>query len=237
MAGMMSGLELIVDRIDEPVSIDFIKDLHKAMSQHVTTEVASNFAQDGTPLMTRGNSSFQEQGLKTAWNGWGTSKKGSPQGRQELGEIRTGLQQVLEADPEPVITDPYFTQQETTLGETKVDSVNVGDKLRKEQIQPAVVKLMTHVLGKYQQDIRTARTEDEKLDAIIDCCRALGQIHPFKDANGRLIMFGVMAKLLLENGMPPALLSDQGIMIGQSREQLRAAIKEGQRRVNEMKTG
>ncbi|MBL8359080.1 MAG: Fic family protein [Rubrivivax sp.] len=237
MAGMMSGLELIVDRVDEKVSIDFIKDLHKAMSQHVTTETASNFAFNGSPLMSSGSGCFQEQGLKTGWNGWGTSKEGSKEGLKELAEMRERLQKVLEQGEEPVIDVPYFTKSEQEMGSVTVDVVNVGDKLEKSKIQPVVMKLMTHVLDEYERTIRNAETEDDKLDAIIDCCRGLGQIHPFKDANGRLIMFGVMAKLLLENGLPPTLLKDQGIMIGQSREELRKAIKEGQLKVNGMKTG
>lgn len=237
MAGMMSGMELIVDRVDEKVSIDFIKDLHKAMSQHVTTETASNFAANGSPWMTSGSGCFQEQGLKTGWNGWGTSKEGSKEGRRELAEMRERLQKVLQEGEEPVIAVPYFSQSEQEMGSVTVDVVNVGDKLDRSQIQPVVMKLMTHVLGAYETAIGKAETEDAKLDAIIDCCRGLGQIHPFKDANGRLIMFGVMAKLLLENGMPPTLLKDQGIMIGQSRAELRKAIRDGQLKVNGMKTG
>ena len=37
----------------------------------------------------------------------------------------------------------------------------------------------------------------------IDCCRGPGRIHPFKDANGRLLMFLVLNKLLMENGLAP----------------------------------
>lgn len=235
MAGMMSGLELVVDRIDEPISVDMIKDLHAAMSEHVTTEAGSGLARN-FPGTLMGRKNFQEQGVKRGENGWGLCKDFTDDGMDELGELREELQEALADDPEPKINAPYFQVNMTKLGEKDVPVVTAAYQMDTETAQKAVEKLMTCTLAKYQRDVKTAGEDiDGKLDAIIDCCRKLGQIHPFKDANGRLIMFGVMTKLLLENGMPPTILSDQGLMIGLDRDELRRLIKEGQEQVNGMK--
>ncbi len=43
---------------------------------------------------------------------------------------------------------------------------------------------MDHVIQKAYREIEDANgDEDKKIGAIIDCCRGLGIIHPFKDAN------------------------------------------------------
>ncbi len=46
------------------------------------------------------------------------------------------------------------------------------------------------------------------------------------------MMFLVLNKLLMEQGMPPTILEDQGFMIGKSKAELIVLIKKGQAKVS-----
>ena len=231
MAGMMSGLEHIVEHIDDELSVDFIKDLHMKMSRHVTTEAGSNDARRSEGAIGLTRNKFQEQGLKKVSNAWGTCFERTEEGLQELTAIRDDLTEVV---------PDYFgvpeIKQLTKANVTRdVPEIPAARGMEGEGLPAVVTQLMNHAIQTYQNAIGAANNEDDRLDAIIDCCRALGQIHPFKDANGRVLMFGVLNKLLLENQLNPTILNDQGLMIGLSRGDLRTRIREGQVAVENLK--
>lgn len=59
---------------------------------------------------------------------------------------------------------------------------------------------------KYYQEIEAADSNDARLAAIVNLCRALEIFHVFPDGNGRTILFAMLPKLLIENGFSPAIL-------------------------------
>lgn len=87
------------------------------------------------------------------------------------------------------------------------------------------------LINKYYEEIKSAKEqndEDKKLTAIVHCCQDLAQARLFLDGNIRTIAFGVLPKLLLENGFRPCILPDPNILNGFSVEEIKDAIREGQ---------
>ncbi|WP_406178170.1 hypothetical protein [Streptomyces sp. NBC_00996] len=65
--------------------------------------------------------------------------------------------------------------------------------------------LIDSVFSEYRSDIRNAPTPDERLAAIARTITKLHILHPFTDANGRLNIYLVLPKLLLDNGFKPVI--------------------------------
>ncbi|HEY4036252.1 MAG TPA: hypothetical protein VGL94_20015 [Ktedonobacteraceae bacterium] len=79
-----------------------------------------------------------------------------------------------------------------------------------------------------KEEISKSTNDDDKLTAIVGCCQDLNQAHLFYDGNIRTIAFGVLPKLLLENGFCPTILHDPNILDGYSIAEIKNAIREGQ---------
>jgi len=222
MGSMMRGLDKIVSEPGKPLSKEFVKELHQCATEHVTSE---ENVPDGFPMQQH---NFQETGLKRTPNSWGVCKDFSEQGMKELQAIRKELDDLIPGG---------FYSEDNMRFDNNPDRVvqwkagkSVGEALQKD-----VDKLMDHVIKKGETEIRNAKGDKDKvIGAIVDTCRGLGVIHPFKDANGRLMMFMVLNKMLMDNGMSPTILQNQGHMVGKSRDELVAIIKAGQQKVQGM---
>ncbi|WP_169708772.1 Fic family protein [Trinickia terrae] len=84
------------------------------------------------------------------------------------------------------------------------------------------------ILRRHADHIEAAAPGDAKLRAIARCCQELERTHLFADGNARTVGFLVLNKLLLENGMPPAMLADPNRFDGFSANELVGEIKHGQ---------
>lgn len=226
MASMMKGLEKIVSDIDKPLDKDEVKALHQCATRNVTLEHVKTTSDD-FPLRS---ADFQETGLKRSPNAWGVCKDFSDQGMQELAALRHELDQLIQPGG-------YFTDDEMRFPD-KPDVVQwKAGKVPQPELGRQVDLLMDHVIGKANTEIAKARGNPDKvLGAIVDCCRGLSIIHPFKDANGRLMNFLVLNKLLLQNGLSPTVLPDQGLMVGKSKAEIIELIKQGQAEVSTLTT-
>lgn len=218
MASMMNGLLKVVSDIDTPLSPQFVKDLHQLSVRHVTNESAAA-TDDRLPLQ---GSKFQESGLKQAANAWGVCKSFTPEGMNELQDLREELDGVIEGG--------YFSEDAMRFTD-KPDTVVQwrAGKQGQPRLGQDVEALMKHVIDKAYESIELVPDQpDLIIGAIVDCCRGLSIIHPFKDANGRLMNFLILNKLLVEHGLPPTTLEDQGLMVGRSKQELVDLIKQGQ---------
>lgn len=224
MASMMKGLAQIVQEIDRPLDTDFVKELHRSATELVTNE---SVIPDSFPIATR---NFQETGIKQAPNSWGVTKQYTENGMKELKALRDDLDISVE--------EGYFSDDVMRFADREPDTVVQwkAGKQSGDNLKNTVEALMDSVIEKAYEQIETAgKNEDAIIGVIVDCCRGLGIIHPFKDANGRLIMFLVLNKMLLENEMSPTILEDQGFMVGKSKEELVKLIKGGQRQVQSIR--
>lgn len=73
---------------------------------------------------------------------------------------------------------------------------------------PRVTAVITGLFDTYYSAIESSNSNDDKLAAIANLCRALELIHAFVDGNGRTILFALLPKLLIENGFPPAIVDN-----------------------------
>jgi hypothetical protein len=71
-------------------------------------------------------------------------------------------------------------------------------------------------LTRYYAEILKAQGETAKLTAIVKAIRALHVIHVFRDANGRLNIFVLLNKLLLQQGFRPVILPNGPEVFGGS---------------------
>lgn len=221
MGSMMKGLTRIVRNVDMPLTTAFVQSLHQDATALVTTETRIF---DDVPIQPN---NLQETGLKQSPNAWGVTKDYSEAGMRELEALRAELDRVAGIPP------GYFGEENMRFPREpdRVIQWSAG-KTRGDELQTTVTTLMNHVISKAYREIEAADgDQDQVIGAIIDCCRGLGIIHPFKDANGRLIMFMVLNKMLMEQGLPPTILEDQGYMVGKSKAELTRLIKAGQQQV------
>lgn len=73
-----------------------------------------------------------------------------------------------------------------------------------------------------------ASTEDKKLEIIIRICQNLDQLHAFRDGNIRTIVFLVMQRMPMENGLSPTIFDDPNCIDLKSVEEIMQELKEGQ---------
>jgi hypothetical protein len=231
MAGMMNGLNRVVQRINEPLSQDLVEDLHRAATQNVTTQSIHDFV---------AANSMQRPGLKASSNEWHVCRDFSLTALTELEDLRGELiTQLHEIDP-AANARGYFVDADPigdTEGSGGIPGSRAGGKLEGQELQGVTGRLIDISIDTYKNEIRQANGNEEAvLGAVVDCCRRLGMIHPFQDANGRVIMLLVLNRLLLENGKDPTILESQGMMIGKGRAELVAMIREGQAKVAALRT-
>jgi hypothetical protein len=230
MAGMMDGLLLVVENVGQPIQLEFLQNLHDTATRYVTVETARS-----TVL---GPDNFQKQGFKTGYNGWGLSAECTPQGKQEIEDLRKeindyttrqGRYEYIRSDGNATINDQEVPKYTAGYETAQMNLDAAKDDSHPLRVQ--VGELVQWSLDKYKVDLEAADSDAAKLDVIIDCCRRLCMIHPFADANGRVIMLLMLNRLLLENGMVPTVLDNQGDMIGLGREDIIFKIRQGQRAV------
>jgi hypothetical protein len=105
----------------------------------------------------------------------------------------------------------------------------VFSRFTKDAELGTVYQKVNELFDKYYTAIESARSDDDKLAAIVNVCRALQVFHVFPDGNGRTIQVALLTKLLIENRFPLTILSDfanfgTGI---NSTDEMVALLKEG----------
>ncbi len=126
---------------------------------------------------------------------------------------------------------------DTTSGPSTVDSIT---RLVKEENGHLSIKaigssqdvpvVVENVFKAFYQDIEHARSDFSRLRAISRVVRNLHIVHPFSDGNGRLNIYLLLPRLLLEHGFKPAVLPSMAHLFsgGYSLDQMAAALSWGQ---------
>ena len=84
------------------------------------------------------------------------------------------------------------------------------------------------LFSQYIEVIAKARSDDDKLSAIVTFCQSLDQVHLFKDGNIRTVGMFTLNKLLYDNNLPFCSLNDVNVFDCLSIQELINAVKEGQ---------
>jgi hypothetical protein len=140
----------------------------------------------------------------------------TPAGRQELLALRE--------------TDPWFAAMNN--GEIPGEfGISYASKT------PEETKARTRdILTRYEMDIQGAESEDDKLAVIGRAVQDLYRSHVFEDGNTRTTVFTVMNRMLLDNGLSPAILHEPKAAAGFSGPEFVQHIREGQERFQGLRT-
>lgn len=166
-------------------------------------------------------------------------KNMTPEGRDELLAFARELRKTL---PGYVVTESrndfiaYEKQWDKTLpgDDVATPPEPTGNKANAAHVETSfatLAKHMDHFIDDYEKKMPQCKTEDERLENIVDLCQKLERLHPFPDGNARSFAILTLNHLLVRNGMPLTMLSDPNILDGWSRAQVVAQVKIGQQRV------
>ncbi|MBI2785039.1 MAG: hypothetical protein HYX60_01500 [Legionella longbeachae] len=122
---------------------------------------------------------------------------------------------------DPVLSDCVFRDKRFLFG-----LKNVGN-LGGDDFYQLICERVQMILEQYQEAIKTAETEDEKLNAIVSCVRRLEIVHPFDDANSRTICVLFLNALLMSNGFIPVILDNPNKFDGYAQHELLNMLKNG----------
>lgn len=105
----------------------------------------------------------------------------------------------------------------------------IRSRFQKKEELPLVHKKINDLFENYYTKIESSPSDDDKLAAIVNLCRALHMFHVFPDGNGRTILFALLPKLLIENGFSPAIVDDPSRCFTgyHSTEEMVGIIKQG----------
>lgn len=211
MAGVMSSYSLMLDTLDEPLSADLLIRLHTAAVDGVMkrgeTERSAKLARD-LGVIDPELDSFMAKGFRdgrTNQFGLVPGVNGSAKGVKELLSLSEQYNDFA------ILSDGkhYLVSTETrSAAQCKT--------------------IANRIIDNYKEEVRGARSPDQKLLAIARCCRDLEVNHLFVDGNARTIGFVMLNKLLMRNGLPPAAMDDPSIFDGLSVAEAADKIAKGQ---------
>lgn len=82
-------------------------------------------------------------------------------------------------------------------------------------------------IKQYHRAIKKSKTDDQKLDAMINFVQKLERLHPFSDGNCRTLVMLTLNRELIRNGFPPAMFDNPNRFDFFSKAQLKDEIKKG----------
>lgn len=233
-ASMEMAWKKMVKEIDKPLTVDYLVKIHEA--------AVGKLKEDGRNLkVLRGpNDTPESFGLIAKKDDldnpdWNCTKEGI---REFLEFVRENKEQlsldgqeyalnvIVNNRPFPVEYNIY--RNDRTLEEI-VDELYAAAKEAKLQFNARGDARVgaTKILADYNANIATAKTEKEKLYAIVDCVARLERLHSFQDANCRTMIL-VLNKLLMQNKLSPTILENPNRMDALSKAELIREIKIGQ---------
>lgn len=166
-------------------------------------------------------------------------KNMTPEGRNELLTFARELRNTL---PGYVVTESRedFVKFDTQWNKTQPGNPvpappePTGHLANAAHVEISFATLAQHMDGfisDHEKKMPHCKTEDERLENIVDLCQKLERLHPFPDGNARSFAILALNHLLVRNGMPLTMLSDPNILDGWSRAQVVTEVKVGQQRV------
>ncbi len=217
MAGMMNSYRQMLSTLHEPVSADLLLRLHTTAVDGVLkrgeTERSANLARE-LGVIDPELDSFMTKGFRDGRpNHFGLVVG--------LNCSEAGLEELMD------LSDDYSDFTIRTDGKKQL--------LFTEPRSATLCKsIATRIFDEYDDEIRTARSTDQKLMAIARCCRDLEASHLFMDGNARTIGFVLLNGLLMRNGLPPAAMADPSVFDGFSISECAGKIAIGQQNFVEL---
>lgn len=230
LQGMMGGLDFICQSVKDPLSAQYLIDLHDTCIDPVrnilTAESASGVIKVETPFT---------QGIYDAYKTFGLITQGpcinyTKQGLQELRD------KLLQGDTSFCIEKNDMSERVTSENIRSIELDELFEKVNTGQWSVAIInspkenpvsRKIESIIKTYHKNIENARHDEEKIRAIATCVHELELAHPFPDANCRTLVTLLTNKLLLQNDLPLTLLENPNRFDAYSVDELCTEITRG----------
>jgi len=126
----------------------------------------------------------------------------TPEKREEIQERVDVVFSSESRETQKGIFQQYKDEYLATLNPLGGEGYQVESHFKLKDIQK-----IDRILNEFYKEAAIAQTEDEKLRAVVRCCRALIVFHTLPDGNGRTIRFALLSVLLYQVGFNPAVLN------------------------------
>ncbi len=104
----------------------------------------------------------------------------------------------------------------------------------KHTVQMLIISKMEDIIERYNQNIKQAKTDEEKLEIIALVPREMELLHPFPDGNSRTFSCITLTHLLLYHGFTPAILENPNLDNEVSLSQWVKEVERGMDRTKEL---
>lgn len=220
MQGMLSGLNLMISTLDEPLTADLYRELHDAAVDKVyernnlQTTMKKGYSDVGVGFNLIIGNNCTEEGLAEY-------RRKSGVQIEDFGQTR---KLCAEYPPEKAVS--------------MVGNEFVTEILKTSQ--QICAEHVTEIINTYNTELKTAKEINNPLDSPVEretailtciakCCQDLDQHHVFQDGNIRTVVFLVMNKLLLQNKLSPVILKEPNAVDMFSLKQIVGLMRDGQK--------
>jgi hypothetical protein len=107
----------------------------------------------------------------------------------------------------------------------RIGTICVGGNVK--NYKELIEEKLTELINQYNSKITTINDPLQKLDTILNFIQSCEQLHPFFDGNTRVFSMLLLNKLLMQNGLPPAVLYNPNRSTGYTIEELRNEVLDG----------
>lgn len=230
LKSLCNGFDYMLQTLSQPLSTELLVNFHDIAVGNTFERFSSGIHHEDVRFeygFRKGNTQFglTDRGLTANYT------------RQGIAE----LLQIIAADE----TDRYFSiRQDLTKGADKiVPKLPITDNFLDEVMTKlktdtydfklganrngVIEKKVSAAIERYHTEVTLANNDDTKIRAIARCIHQLEIIHPFPDGNCRTMML-VMNKLLVQQGLNPAILENPNRIDAYSVDEICEEIKRGQ---------
>jgi prophage maintenance system killer protein len=235
MAGMLGGLNLMIDTLRQPLSSDLYLNFHDAAVNGVHTRIRGD---DSEFFIKYPNDYLMEKGYRDRRVGFPIEigDNGTQEGIDAFDTAGKNDWCIIETvhDFDDGISTRLVAQYPMSL--LLEEEANPTGREYEAIIQEACHAKAAEIIDNYNQEIALVNSselgpadkEEKILTSIAKCCQDLDQHHLFTDGNIRTIAFLVMNKLLLENDLSPTIFHDPNAIDMHSVPQIVDLIRAGQ---------
>lgn len=210
LENMQAGLNFVLESIGEPLSAKYIQVLHDKCVKYTKVlepdNTLSSFksgyrvAVSEFSLISRGkNKNFTEKGLTEF-----LAK--SKQDDYYCVAMSNIEQPTTKLTSENNTYDNIISLIEA--GNSLVISIGNLNRKSPQQRKEELQNHLDKIVKQYEQDIKKAKNDEQKITAIVTCIHELEILHPFEDANCRTICVLLLTKLLIEQGLKPTIVKN-----------------------------
>ncbi|NNM59128.1 MAG: Fic family protein [Legionellales bacterium] len=230
LKGMFAGLNFILSTLDGELSAGFLIKLQNVCTAPVST-IQMYEVYENSQILIKEQPLKLDPELKDTENTFNLIFSGLHQNATEDG-VKEIFEEILKKDSgyyfNKAGTVENITHDSPGLPENLLSTLKEGNwVVASHQSAEELTEQINLIFSNYNQDIKNSIDIDDKIHAIAQCIHSLEVLHPFLDGNCRTIVVLLINKLLIEQGLCPAILENPNRFDAYSIDELCIEIKNG----------